>query len=55
MSIRQLSSCLIENGLNWDKNAINRAELGCRVVSDIEVILLLRILVYEFEELEALL
>lgn len=44
ISTRQLSDYLRRNGLNWDKNAVNRAELGSRIVSDIELILLCKIL-----------
>ena len=55
ISVRQLSNRLIGNGLNWDKNAVNRAELGCRVISDIEFILLLKILEFSFIEIEVLL
>lgn len=44
ISTRQLSQYLITNGLDWDKNAVNRTELGYRVVSDIELIMLYKIL-----------
>lgn len=44
MSLRKFSLFLKENGLDWDKNAVNRAELGIRVVSDIEFIKLVKII-----------
>lgn len=44
ISTRQLSDYLRRNGLNWDKNAVNRAESGMRVVSDIELVMLLKII-----------
>lgn len=44
MSLRKFSVFLNENGLDWDKNAVNRAELGIRVVSDIEFIKLVKII-----------
>lgn len=54
ISVRQLSNRLIDNGLNWDKNAVNRAELGYRVISDIEFIMLLKILEFSLIEMEVL-
>lgn len=43
-STRKMSEFLKQNGLEWDKNAVNKTELGKRVVSDIELLELIRIL-----------
>lgn len=54
-SIRKMSEHLTVNGLEWDKNAVNQAELGRRVVTDIELLMLFRILGFSFKDLEDLL
>lgn len=51
ISQRELADILLENGLNVDKNAIQRIESGKRFVTDIELTYLARALGLSFSEL----
>ena len=55
LSQRELAELLQVNGLNVDKNAVQRLECGKRFVTDIEIITLAKVLrhsVYELLGLE---
>lgn len=54
MSIRKMSGYLHQNGLDWDKNAVDTTELGRRIVSDIELLHLMRILKISQNDITAL-
>ena len=51
ISQRQLADMLQLNGLDVDKNAIQRIECGKRFVTDIELIVISRVLNLGFDEL----
>ena len=51
ISQRELSDRLIVNGLDIDKNAVQRIESGQRFVTDIEIIYLAKVLNISVEEL----
>ena len=51
ISQRQLADMLQLNGLDVDKNAIQRIECGKRFVTDIELIAISRVLNVSYEEL----
>lgn len=51
ISQRQLADMLQLNGLDVDKNAIQRIECGKRFVTDIELIVISRVLNVSYEEL----
>ena len=51
ISQRQLADMLQLNGLDVDKNAIQRIECGKRFVTDIELIVISRVLNISFNEL----
>lgn len=51
ISQRELSDRLIVNGLDIDKNAVQRIESGQRFVTDIEIIYLAKVLDITVEEL----
>lgn len=51
ISQRQLADMLQLNGLDVDKNAIQRIECGKRFVTDIELITISRVLNVSYEEL----
>lgn len=51
ISQRQLADMLQLNGLDVDKNAIQRIECGKRFVTDIELIVISRVLNLKFDEL----
>lgn len=53
ISQRQLADMLQLNGLDVDKNAIQRIECGKRFVTDIELIVISRVLNVSYEELLA--
>ena len=51
ISQHELSNRLIVNGLDIDKNAVQRIESGQRFVTDIEIIYLAKVLNISVEEL----
>ena len=51
ISQRELADRLQMNGLDIDKNAIQRIEAGKRFVTDIELIVIAKVLNKSFEEL----
>ena len=51
ISQRELSDRLIVNGLDIDKNAVQRIESGQRFVTDIEIIYIAKVLDITVEEL----
>lgn len=51
ISQRELSDRLIVNGLDIDKNAVQRIESGQRFVTDIEIIYLAKVFNISVEEL----
>lgn len=51
LSLRDMASVLQSGGLDWDKNAVNRAEQGKRAIIDLEVVKLAQIMNITCDEL----
>lgn len=51
ISQNQLAKLLQLNGLDIDKNAIQRIEAGKRFVTDIELVILMRVLNFSVDEI----
>lgn len=51
MSLRDMAQRLQSEGLDWDKNAVDRTEKGKRAVIDIEIIKLSQIMQMSCDEL----
>lgn len=51
MSLRDMAELLQQMGLDWDKNAVNRAEQGIRTIIDVEVVKLAEVMKISCDEL----
>ena len=51
MSLRDMASVLQSEGLDWEKNAVDRTEKGQRAVIDIEIVKLAQIMKMSCDEL----
>lgn len=51
MSLRDMAELLQKMGLDWDKNAVNRAEQGRRTIIDVEVVKLAEVMGISCDEL----
>lgn len=51
MSLRDMAELLQKKGLDWDKNAVSRAEQGRRTIIDVEVVKLAEVMGVSCDEI----